>query len=486
MTTVEPHDLLSDEYSQAARLAVEKYIRDATRHETSDVRFSGDAKLDVEVVIDVSHRLFCRVDTQTEKGNIAPGFLDLIANSEDEQTKNCKEIGTLALREFNVEGALQADIRTQKYGHYKDDAYLGDYRKKSFFNYACHTCRGVGEVTCRSCGGDGRDSCGNCGGFGSTTETVWSTDSRGHSTSSMESHICMSCGGSGHRNCSPCGGRGTVTCGTCGGLKSMTEIATQQYFVHSDYTCMSIYPKRQETEFAINQRVSHLAILGDAHGVVESRDLSVISLERTVNERAVITVPFYVARVHIPNFDSKVTVFGGHHVLADVGGVVQKIVQADLHELNRSIKRIKVMDLWSLDAALNEARTFMLSEVHQHAVEKCPKRRLYLEDFKALSADLACALNHKYLEKSIRALLVLHAKAYREYERFGWLLAAPILALLFVVLMDSNQPFLALIYLLGGGVLTHWLIKKFTAHRFKKIGGNVLCQLINAKAILVK
>jgi hypothetical protein len=263
----------------------------------------------------------------------------------------------------------------------------------------------------------------------------------------------------------------------------MTEISTPQYFLRSAYTCDAIHPESKVAAFAVRKRVAHLSELGAGIGVVQDRTLTIDQVRRQVNEVVKIKLPLYQGRVEIHKNVTNVSVFGLSYVLSDADGMIEKIVQDDLNNLAVALDCIAVLDLWSVERAMAAARFLMESEVHQEAVERSPKHGMTRDDFEDISNGMARALTINYVAQMLQALYSLHKRTHQEFERFGWLLAAPIMILMLVLLMSAGHELLGLFAVVTVAVCVHQAIRLYTLNRFEKIGGYALRLLIQKGSV---
>lgn len=464
---------LAATYADTAKDEIADFVERSTRFITNDLHFSNEQCLDVAFHVDVLHQLKCNISESTAADRSKHSSDDLVVTSSEDYKMVAESLRTEASGQLDIVRNLAKKILNGCYGLYVDDANFGYYHRSVYFTYTCHTCSGSGNITCDSCNGSGTHTCSSCGGMGSTLETHWESDHRGNSTSTTRSETCMWCMGSGHNTCSDCYGSGEVTCITCNGHGEMTDTATPIYVVTSRYVFSKVSSTDSDVQYALNVR-TNLPSIGESLSKIGSRTIEAREELRQVSEQVEFACPFFKTDVSVGSASAKMVVFGEKCLVSDAGGLIEKLVQPDLAQLQKAIESVRWFDVPTMLYAQKIGRLFMESEVHQMVIEQAQSYGNDTDDYSTLADTLAKSLSPSYLSDAVDCMEQLASLINKETKRMIWLTTAPIIIVTLAYFILQDSYFIAALSAAGIGVTASAVSQFLIKHQLCRTGSERL------------
>jgi hypothetical protein len=390
-------------HASRSQTAIAAFLRDATRFDPGDIRFSSARTFDVSCTVAVRYDISACLAEETVAGGAECGDADVAVASQQQYAEVCQALLTEAEGRFDLMRELGERIAAQRYAAHTRSFEFHRSPRRALLVHACVTCAGSGSVSCRGCGGDGQVSCTSCGGMGSQTETVWTTDHKGDSVSETRSVSCSWCFG-GRVRCTHCGGSGTETCGGCAGTGNQTRIGAPVLLAAPDYEIDRIDPADEPGVAEALLECAGLVRLEQQGLRLIHRNVRTEEENRRICESARFACQFSKMEVATSSAHGMVVTFGDDCRISDAGPLVESMVRADLDMLRAATARLRRFDFPMLRYTQRLATLVMQSEVHQAALAHATSCAGKPSAGRPLAAPLVRTLSPGYLDEAVDAI----------------------------------------------------------------------------------
>ncbi|WP_299383592.1 primase-helicase zinc-binding domain-containing protein [Helicobacter sp. UBA3407] len=337
---------MTQDYKQSCKSVVDEFLKNATRFDFSEYEildyneFLYSFKIKVINELDIESKY--KILTGLHKGNSGDFFF-----TDEESLRNKMSIYLKAeINDSKNLDLLKSLIQDGGFATFKKDKNIREIEPKFYYSHICKECDGDGEVVCDNCGGGGKVSCHSCSGSGKKTCNSCNGSGRTRFVFNGESRIvsCNACGGSGKNRCSDCQGSGKnicnvcrgsgdVICEICDGEGHLTDVYTIFLYAKPDYTLIL----QENTQNFIKEALQKTLLYNmDSFGSIKRLTLTSDERTKQIKEVYESAVPFATFSIRLNDSENNFILYGRDAEIFDAGGILDKILQADLNRLVKS------------------------------------------------------------------------------------------------------------------------------------------------------
>lgn len=358
------------EYKQKCKEVVDSFLKNATRFDFGEYTIDDYNEFVCAFKIKIINELDVESSHKTLKGLHKGGDNDFFSKDEQTLKEKIRACFVIEINDINNLNLLKSLIENGGFATFKKDENIKEVESKFYYSYICGNCGGKGEVTCHRCngkgkvncyycGGSGKASCSHCGGSGrencsscfgtgaqqkvdsngSYSQTCWRCSGIGRQSCSSCSGrgkvTCSSCSGGGKEVCDICSGSGKVTCKICDGEGCLTDVYTIFLYTKPDY---DLILQKNTKDFITEALQKTLIYNMDKFGELKRLSLKSDEEKRQIEEIYDVNVPFATFKIQLNESESNFILYGKNTQIFDAGGVLDKVLQADLEKLVKGTK----------------------------------------------------------------------------------------------------------------------------------------------------
>lgn len=334
------------DYKQNCTNVVDVFLKNATRFDFGGYEITDYNEFLYSFEIKIVNTLDIGSAYKTFKGLHKGESKDFFFTDEESLREKISAYFRAELNDSQNLDLLKNRIQDSGFAAFKKDENIKEIEPKFYYSHLCGNCNGEGEVVCHHCGGAGKVSCHSCSGSGRKTCPSCSGSGSQQVFINGESRLraCYTCGGSGKNSCSDCQGSGKnicnvcrgsgrVLCEICGGEGRLTDIYTIFLYTKPDYTLIL----QENTQDFIKEALQKTLLYNmDSFGTTKQLTLTSDENTRQVKEIYECVVPFATFTIRLNGGESNFVLYGQNTQIFDAGGILDKILRADLNKLVKS------------------------------------------------------------------------------------------------------------------------------------------------------